>query len=420
MTNSPTNPSPQTVAVIGAGIVGAASACSLARDGHRVTIFDPNKPEVAASFGNAGLITPGGCVPNAMPGIWRKVPKMLLDSNSPLTIRPSYALRIAPFLLRMLASSRPARVEEISKGLAGLLEGAEEAYFDLLGETAGELIRRTGLLYTFRSEDSFAGAAGSIDLRTRRGVKLEILGPEELYRLAPSLDRKHVKGIYLPDAAHSLDPQSLVSALLDKAANHGALFEYQRVDRIEVLGDARLKLWSGREQRVFDKIVIAAGAWSRELARQVGARVPLEAERGYHVMLEKPGLEIRVPMISDFGIAVTPMRHGLRITGIVEFADVSARPDWSKVARILSQAKRLLPDLQTDSHTRWMGPRPALPDTLPVISPAPATPNAILAFGHGHLGVTFGGVTGQLVANLIAGRPNRQLSAYRSSRFVFM
>jgi D-amino-acid dehydrogenase len=371
-----------------------------------VTVFDPNEAGSGASYGNAGLISTGGVVPIALPGLWRKVPKMLLDPDAPLSIRWRYLPQIAPFLIRMLVASRPKQVEEISIGMANLLQGAHQAYVDLLGdEPARSLIHRAGLLYTYASETAFAGSKFGVELRRKRGVNFEVLGGAELRQVVPALHPGHLKALLFPDTAHATDPQGLVKALIDAAHRNGAVHKRERVEKLNPLPDGRILVRLAKGESAFEKVVIAAGAWSKKLARDVGARVPLDAERGYHAMLPQPGIEIRVPLVSvDYNVAVTPMRDGLRVTGMVEFAGVDAPPDWTKAERVLRQAKKLLPDLSTDGVRTWMGPRPSLPGTLPLIAPAPAAPNAILAFGHGHLGMSFGAVTGLRVADLVAGR----------------
>lgn len=409
-----------SIAVIGAGLVGVCCALSLCRDGHDVVLFEPNEIGGGASFGNAGLISSGACVPTGMPGMAKKLPGMLMSAKGPLAIHWRYLPWILPWFLRLHKASQPARIEQISVALASLLDRAESAYRNLLSKADYRTyIKAKGLLFPYKSEASFEGAAVSRALRERRGVRFEVLDRPQLRQRQPALARDHIKAVYFPEARHVVDPQRLTQSLADLFVEASGTVVTEKVDAIAIDRDGRPVLETSAEQRQFDKVVVATGAWSKPLAAMCGARVPLDTERGYHATLPDPQVKVGVPMISgDYSVAITPMRDGLRVSGMVEFAGLNAAPDFRHADRLITIAEELLPGLSRQGARFWMGFRPSLPDSLPIIGPAPSTDKVLFAFGHGHLGVTYAAVTGQLVADLALGRQSPiDLAPFSATRF---
>jgi D-amino-acid dehydrogenase len=406
--------------VVGAGIVGVACGLYLQRDGWSVTLLDRADPGEGTSKGNSGLLALSHVTPMALPGIIRDVPRMLLDPDAALAIRWRYLPRIAPWLGRFLLASRAAEVERICGALASLVLGALDAYGPLLELAgAGDLVHRRGLLLVYQTERSFAHARAEIELRQRFGVTVETLGADEIRQLVPDLAPVFSRGALYPEVGHVIDPFGLVQTLAEALKRAGGT-----IQRGEVRGfdfDARgveaVRTAAGAHPA--DAVVIAAGAWSKPLARQLGVRVPLDTERGYNVTVADPGVAPRLPVVSaDMRFGVTPMREGLRLGGTVEFAGLEAPPDPSRHALLMKHAKRLYPKLDVSQRTEWMGHRPSLPDSLPVIGPAPRYPNAYLAFGHGHIGLTTAAATGRAIADLAAGRPAAiDVDAFRADRF---
>jgi len=408
-----------TIGVIGGGVVGVSCALHLRRDGHDVVLFERDRIAAGASFGNAGILSSGGCVPLGMPGVIGRIPGMLLDPHGPLVIRWHYLVRLFPWLVRLLRSSSTSSVERISIALASLMAGADEAYRDLLNEDYARFVAQKGLLFPYKNTASFEAGAAARDLRRRRGVSFHVLDTDEIRQLEPALSTDHHKAIYFPDARHALDPEQLtthVSALFER---EGGEIVRAEVCRLEPGRGSRPAIRLKAGSRLFEKIVVAAGAWSKALARPAGARVPLDTERGYHAMLPSPGVTVRVPIISgDHSIAITPMATGLRISGTVEFAGLNAPADFGRADRMVEIAERLLPGLRRDGLTRWLGFRPSLPDSMPVIGPSASDPNILFAFGHGHLGVTYGAITGRLVADMVRDRkPSIDLAPFSPRRF---
>jgi D-amino-acid dehydrogenase len=409
------------IAVIGTGIVGACSAAWLQRDGHQITFVDPLEPGEACSFGNAGSLSPSACLPVGMPGMWRKVPKWLLDPLGPLTVRTGYLPRVMPWLVRMLRHSTPQEVTRIAGALQTLLRPIFDCYGPLLDHAnANELVRRTGCLYVYSSREAAAQWKWGMNLRRSLGVNLVDVEREELEALEPDLKGQFRFGILAPDNGSTLDPSQLVKALCRQALRDGARHDHRSVTGFERAGRrvTGLRMDSG-EPLAVDGVVIAAGAWSGALAAQLGDRVPLETQRGYHVTVRSSNLTLRhTVMASEANLMINPMAMGLRLAGTVEFAGLKRAPNYERAQALLRQGLRLFPHLDTSNVTQWMGHRPCMPDSLPVIDRSRDTDNAWMAFGHGHMGMCMGATTGREVAHLVAGRPTQvDLAPFSASRF---
>lgn len=409
-----------TIAVVGAGIVGMCCALYLQRAGRTVTVYDEHPPGTGASAGNAGLIGPDAVTPHIMPGILWRVPGMLMDPLGPLRLRWSYLPRALPWLLRMMRHSAPERVEAISRAMAALHAPAYEDLLPLLRAAGAEhLVKGEGRLELYQSEAAFERDRPRLGYFERRGVPFEIVRGEALRELEPALERPMAAGVLRPDSLHVTSTLGLVQALAAHFAANGGAMAQCRVERVEALPDGRVRLRTSEGEHHAGTLVVAAGAYSARLAAQLGSRVPLEAERGYNATLPEAGIKLRRPiMLQDAHFTMTPMDEGLRLAGTVEFAGLDAPPDYARADKLIAAAKRVFPSLKADGATRWMGRRPALPDSLPVIGPSPRHKNVLYAFGHGHLGVTGAATTGRLIAALATGeRPSIDMTPYRVDRF---
>lgn len=408
------------IAIVGAGIVGLSCAAYLLHDGHAVTLFDPLPPGEGCSLGNAGVLGLSRSMPLAHPGLIPRLPRMLLDPSSPLSVKWGYLPRLAPWLWRFALNCRAGRVEATSRSLHGLLALAFAAHEELAREAgARELIRASGWLYVYEKKSSFEWDEAEQRLRARRGVRFERLEGEALRRLEPTLGPRARYGVFMPDDGHVTDPLRLSRSIAALIASRGGTFRRSRVRALARRREGwRIEADEGSAEA--DAVVIAAGAWSKPLARMLSSAVPLESERGYHLTLPSPGAAPRLPVLHGEGrFVVTPMETGLRLAGTTEFAGLDAPPDWSRADILAEQARALFPGLNTAAASRWAGERPATPDSLPVIAPAPRDDGAFLAFGHGHLGLTLGPVTGKIVADLIAGRaPLLPLEPFAATRFA--
>ena len=406
--------------VVGAGIVGVCCAFALLRDGHRVTLIDRDEPGRGCSYGNGGIIQVGASVPVATPGVLRQIPRMLLDPNGPLVIRWPCLPRLAPYLLRFIAAARPDRVERISVAIAALLDRAIDAVRELLGAAeALDAIAHTGELYVYQTESAYRAARAAHDMRRRRGVRVEELSADEVRQLEPAIAPSVRCGVFLPDCMTAANPFHLTTRLVEAYRRDGGAVLRETLRDIEMAPDRRMALLTDAGRHDVDRLVLATGAWSRRWAAKLGARIPMDTERGYHVMLSDPGIDLRIPVLSgDHRFGVTPMAGGIRVAGTAELAGLDAPPNYRRAEMLLPMAEALLPGLRTNPHENWMGHRPSTPDSLPVIGRAPQLPNAFFAFGHGHLGLTLGPITGKLVADLAAGRPPPvDMAPYAAERF---
>lgn len=408
------------VAVIGAGIVGVAVAHALLDEGHDVLILDKEGPAFGPSRGNAGWVAHTDILPIASPKILRQVPKFLADPLGPLTIRPAYLPRLLPWLVRFVLAARPAAHERSVLGLAALQGLALPAWLQRI-EAAGlqEHLHRRGGLYAF-TDRAMLGHAGEIARRQAEfGIRVEMIGPDELRQLEPALADGFAGAAFHPDAAHISDPLVLTMALFKAALARGAVFE--RADVTGISTGERPAL-VGREgwQRVVDRAVLAAGAWSKPLAATLGDTVPLDTERGYNVSFPGfTGLTSHPVGFEGHGFVMTPLDSGLRIGGAVEFGGLEAPPNHARTKALYDRAATLVDGLPAfESGRLWMGFRPSLPDSLPVIGKASRNPHVVHAFGHGHYGMTQSAATASLVADLIAGRvPAIEMSHFSPQRF---
>ena len=406
--------------VIGAGIVGTCCALYLQREGLAVTLIDRDGPGEAATFGNAGSFGLASVPPLGMPDTLRKAPKMLRDSMHPLVVRWRHLPRALPWFVRFIAASRRSRVEAIADVRADLLGRVMGAYAPLLEDAgAKDLVRNPGSLMVFESAESRAGVQYALDMRRRRGVKTEELSGDEAREMEPALGPLIQGGVYFPEVSHTVSPLRLTQTLAGHFQARGGTLRRETVMGFDIGSDGPKGVVTDAGRHDAEIMVLAAGVWSKFLARQLGTRVLLEAERGYHTVLPNSGVEIRVPIVSeDRHVTFGPLEDGLRMTTMAEFAAIEAAPDYARAERLFAAARELIPGLDARGATRWMGPRPSTPDSLPVIGPSPRFANVFFAFGHGHLGLTLAALTGRIVADLAQGRrPDTDLGPLRPDRF---
>ncbi|KWN18327.1 amino acid dehydrogenase [Burkholderia territorii] len=406
------------IAIMGAGFIGLGAAAWLQRDGHRVTLFDPAGVGRGASFGNAATFAPYGCVPVNGPSVFRDMPHFLFAADSPLRIRWPYLLRGAPWLARFLVASAPAHHARSAGALAALLSRAADGYAPLLASTRlAAFVRPRECLYLYARQASFDAAQPSLALRRRLGVPFDTLDADAIRRLEPALAPIFTRGVLFHGSWHFSDPCGFLGELFAHLATGGATLERTRVDRIEPAGNG-VNLHAGDAVRLFDHVVIAAGARSRALAAACGDTVPLDTERGYHVQFAAHEQIVTRPVgWAERGFYMTPLDEGLRAAGTVELGGFDARMNRSLVALLTRSAREALPSLGAPTRS-WLGFRPTLPDGVPVIGRARRSDRVIHAFGHQHLGVTLAGITGRIVADLVAQRaPPLDLAPYRAARF---
>ena len=408
------------VTIIGAGIVGLATAAVLLARGHAVTVIDRDAPGSGASRGNAAAVAWTDVAPLASPGIWRKAPGWLLDPLGPLAIRPAYALSILPWMLRFMQASRPAAWRRSISAIAAL-NGAALPAWERLWQGSGTLgrVKREGCLDVFDKPGEVARARSGWQLQRDHGIEVRELSGAEIREMEPDLGPTVVGGAFLPGWVQVDDPHGLCLDLAAHVRARGGAIEQGEVVALARCGEGViLRLREGPVRRS-PHVVLACGAWSRRLAAGLGEDVPLDTERGYNITVPEPGVSFRrFIMLAGYGFVLSPLASGLRIGGAVEFGGLSADPDWRRVDALIARAGKVVPKLDATTGERWMGFRPSLPDSLPVISPSRRIPGLIHAFGHAHHGLTQAAVTGELVAALVAGeQPSVDLAPYAVDRF---
>ena len=413
------------VGVIGAGMVGVCAASWLQRDGHSVFLIEAGEPGHGASFGNAGCFNGSSVTPVAMPGIVKNVPRWLFDPLGPLSLRWSYLPAIAPWLLRFVRSSTPAKVRAQARALRPLVGATLDALKPLASAAGAEdLVHRLGHLYVYRSAQSLEKDRLAWELRRENGVEIDDFDADELRQLEPALSREYVCGVLVRENGHTSNPLALVERLLEHFLRSGGELVRARASGFRLEGRRLAAIETATGEIAADAAIVCAGAHSKPLAAGLGERVPLETERGYHVMISDPEVMLGIPTAdADGKFVATPMQTGLRFAGTVELAGLAAPPDWRRARILLEQGRKMLPSL-AKSHPEkrisvWMGHRPSLPDSLPVLGPSRATPDVIYAFGHGHVGMTAAPMTGKIVADLVAGRTSSiDITPFSAARFA--
>lgn len=416
---------PRRAVVIGAGIVGVATALRLRRDGHEVTIVDPRPPGEGASFGNGGVLASCSIVPVTTPGLLAKAPRMLLDPDQPLFLRWRYLPRLAPWLIRYLRHANAEDARRIAAALAPIVGDSLAEHRALSeGTPAAAYVVPSDYVFVYRDRAAFEGDAFGWGVRRDHGYRWDELEGAAFRAYEPLLAPSQGFGARLGDHGRISDPGAYVKALAAQAVAEGARLVEAEAEDVAREGGAvsgvRVRGRDGRGETLpCDVAVLAAGVWSGGLARRLGLSVPLESERGYHLELWEPSATPRAAfMIASGKFVVTPMEGRIRLAGVVEFGGLDAPPSRAPFALLRRQIRAAMPGLSWREEREWMGHRPAPADSIPVIGEVPGLRGAFCGFGHHHVGLTGGPRTARLLAQLISGRrPNVELAAYAPSRF---
>ncbi|MGL4236133.1 NAD(P)/FAD-dependent oxidoreductase [Tabrizicola sp.] len=405
------------IAVIGAGVVGLTIALELVEAGHEVVVVDPGQPGMGASYGNAGTIAGYATSPVGTPDVLRSLPSLLFSRTSPLAIRHRALPSLTPWLLRFLWQSMPVAAERNARAIAALLADSGERWDELALRVAGAgILQRRGCLYLYETPKAFVAAWTEMEKRQALGVEVELVGPDRLAELEPGLPAGLGGAAYFTGATFLDDPGQMMGLIAEAALGNAGHLQAQ-AERL-TRGAAGVVIEGPGLHLHARKVVIAAGAHSGALARQAGDRIPLDTERGYHVEWDmKEPLLSRPTCPTSRGFYFCPMAGRLRVAGTVELGGLSLPPSPHRVRKLIEGARAFFPELGEPDRD-WMGFRPSLPDSLPVIGPSQGGADVIHAFGHGHLGVTMAPITARIVGDLVANRkPPIDIAPLRAGRF---
>ncbi len=406
--------------VVGAGIIGSAIAYELQKRGLQVTLIDANEPGQGASFGNLASIAVTEFMPVSRPSVWRQTPGWVLHPKGPVRVSPGYALLLIPWFARFFWAGRPSKLRQLEATGAILcrrsLADTERLMADL---GLSEDLSRTGCLSLYANEAEFAGDRERLDMLDRHGFGYEVLDRNVLNDLEPEIAPVIQKAVLLPDNRTVRDPHNVVIRLTEAFVRQGGQIQRGKVTGFECADRITgVTLAEGRRIKA-DQVVLAAGAHTGRLSKQLGEPIPLETERGYHTQINAPGIHLEHSIIwPAMAFMVSPTAGGIRVGGTVEMAGLDAPPDWRRSKITVKRARKVLPNLHLEETSEWMGHRPALPDTVPVMSASAKVPGVFYATGHGHLGLTYAATTASLMGQLIAGeKPDIDLHPYRVDRF---
>lgn len=408
------------IAIIGAGIIGICAAAYLAEAGHDVTVYDRTGICEETSSGNAAALAFPDPLPLAHKGMLKKLPGWLMDPLGPLSIPPAYLPQLAPWLWRFFKAGNPRHFEASLNAQASLMRLAESEWPGL-AERAGAagMISHNGAIDLYEGEAEFRASMPGWSARERLGIPFEHVSGPRLAELQPGLARRFTHGTFQPTWKQVADPKLFGKAIWSYVEQRGAKFEQRTLTAAEGSGDSIKLHFSDGSSAAAKALIVCAGAWSHLHARNFGDRIPLETERGYNTTLPPGAFDLRRQLtFVGHGFVVSPLTTGVRIGGAVELAGLDRPPNYARSRAMLEKAKQFLPGLMAEGGREWMGYRPSLPDSLPVIGTARSSPNIFYAFGHGHLGLTQAAATGRLIRELVTGNsPAIDLSPFRPSRF---
>jgi len=414
----------QHITIIGAGIVGVCCARFLQRHGFAVTLVDKAAPGEGTSFGNLGMLcSTEHSVPLASVDVLKRVPQMLTDPHAPLSIRWRYLPTLLPWLIRFVRNSPEQTRMKNAATMATLMAETLPAYSRVLeGSEGANLMRRLGSVDVYKHEPAFTADAHERELIRSLGATVEELGADELRQLEPALSREFKHGVYFPDCGHCVNPFRLAQTIAADVIAAGGNFIRADVVDIETNDSGAQRLITDSEPLDVEALIVACGAWSGRLAATLGSPVPLEAERGYHTVLNGVESGLQRPVgHAEVSIGLTQMEAGLRIGGSVELAGLDAPPNYDRAKYFYQRGRELVPGLpptESIQLTYWMGNRPSLPDHLPALGASPHHRNVWFAFGHQHLGLSLGARTGELIAQLVTGqKTDIDLHPFRIDRF---
>ena len=408
-----------SVGIIGAGIQGVCVGLNLIKKGYTVTLIDRDDPgQTSASYGNAGHFSPYASVPINRPDILTDVPSMLLNTTGPLALKWNYVPKMIPWFIKFINNCTKKKMLHTAKYMHQILDLAIPAYDELFQDIdVSNLIESKGIMYFWTNKD-LKSRELEINIRKELGVDQQLLTQKEIHDLEPKIKKIYHAGVLYPGARHARNPGKILLKLFNSFLSRGGFFRKENAEKISTLENNKISVKTNLKDYTFEKAVIASGAFSKKLTDQLGEKIPLETERGYHVHFKNYDHLLSRPVIFlNRGFGITPMEQGLRVVGTVEFGGLKNPKSKKRILNLVNNAKYLFPEL-SKHHDEWLGFRPTLPDFLPVIGASKNYNNLYFAFGHHHLGWTLGAITGKIIAKMINGeKTNLNLEPYSSLRF---
>ena len=408
-----------SIGVIGAGIQGVCISLCLIKKGYNVTLFDREEPgNLSASYGNAGHFSPYASVPINRPDVLVDVPAMLASSTGPLSLRWNYVPKMIPRFIKFIKNCSKKNMMHTAKYMRQILDLALPAYDELFEDIdISGLVENKGIIYFWTDKDPKSRELEN-NIRKELGVKQQLLTPHEIHDLEPNIRKIYHGGVLYSYARHARNPKKILLKLFESFIKQGGKFEKQSVKEINFLSKDKPSVKTESDSFIFDKAVIACGAFSKKFTDKVNEKIPLDTERGYHVHFKGYGHLLSRPVIFlNRGFGITPMEQGLRVVGTVEFGGLNNPPTKKRIMNLVNNAKYLFPELK-EHEDEWLGFRPTLPDFLPVMGPSKNHKNLFYSFGHHHLGWTLGAISGKIISGMIAEeKTNLDLSPYSSLRF---
>ena len=406
------------IGIIGAGIQGVCNALFLQKKGFEVTLFDRDEPGNAASYGNAGHFSPYASVPLNRPDIILDIPQMLLSTRGPLALKWNYIYKMLPWAYKFLKNCTKNKMMHTAKYMHQILNLSLSAYDELFDEiNINGLIEDNGILYVWNNQNLNSRNL-EIKIRDELGVKQKVLNKKEIHDLEPNLKHFYHGGVFYDYAKHAKNPKKILIKLFENFVSKGGKF--LKLDIKELNFDEQKPVIISENQRlIFDKLIIACGAFSKRLTDKLHEKIPLDTERGYHVHFKGYEHLISRPVVySNRGFGMTPMEQGLRVVGTVEFGGLDNPLSKKRINNLIINAKEMLDNLP-DHKDEWLGFRPTLPDFLPIIGQSKNYDNVYYCFGHHHLGWTLGAISGKIISNIIANEnTNLDIKPYSSLRFA--
>ena len=406
------------IGIVGAGIQGISNALFLQKKGYDVIIFDKEDPgSPAASYGNAGHFSPYASVPINRPDVLSDVPAMLLSSSGPLALKWNYVPKMIPWFLRFIRNCSTDKMMHTAKNMHQILDLALPAYDELFDEIDLEgLVEKKGILYIWNNQN-LKSRDLEIKVRNDLGIDQQVITPKEIHDLEPNIKPFYHGGVYYRYGRHARNPKKILLKLFDLFLKKGGKFKRSNVEDIK-FEDEKPIIKCQSQSYIFDKIVIACGAFSKKLTDNLDEKIPLDTERGYHIHFKNCDHLLSRPVIfQNRGFGITPMEQGLRVVGTVEFGGLDNPISKGRIKNLINNAKYMLGDLP-EHDDEWLGFRPSMPDFLPVIGPSKNHKNVFYCFGHHHLGWTLGPISGKIISGMIAkDNTNLDLNPYSSSRF---